>query len=181
MNGTMVNVRQHNSTPPDPPTGSFGGRLNLLLSSEPATVPGNDWASQLPTLLAPMGVTAVVARSGAEATEVIRTTPVHLAIVDLGIPLECSADAQSGGGEGGRRVLELLSRLTSPPPTLIIKARRTKREDDRALHAALTAGAFAVLDRPVNLETVLRTMSRALAKHYANRWPDSNPDQSLHQ
>jgi len=166
----MVNVRQHNPTPSSP----FGGRLNLLLSSGPGSMPGNDWACQLPTLLAPMGVTTVIARSGAEATDVIRSTPVHLAIVYLGIPLETSTAEQSSGGEGGKRVLELLSRLESPPPTLIIKARRTKREDGRALHAALTAGAFAVLDRPVNLETVLRTMSRALSKHYADRWPDSH-------
>ena len=170
----MVNVRHHADATPQ-----AGGRFNLLLSCEraPAHAESEDWSCQLPRLLAPLGVRAVVARSGSESATILSSTPIHLAIVDLGIPLDAPPDQQPGGnasgGEGGKRVLELLSRLEDPPPTLIVKPRRTKREDTRALQAALTAGAFAVLDRPVNLETVLRTMSRALQRHYADRWPNS--------
>jgi DNA-binding response OmpR family regulator len=125
-----------------------------------------------------MGVTAVRAGSGSEAAKIISTTPIHLAIVDLSIPLEPGREPEEhrpgpSPEEGGRRILQLLSRLDAPPPTLVVKARRTKREDARALQAALTAGAFAVLDRPVNLETLLNAMGRALRRHYADRWPDS--------
>ena len=180
----MVNVRQHNPTndhPPDHPGARDPGRLNLLLSCEPPSRPTDEWSSQLPRLLEPMGVTAVRASSGAEAARLIRSTQIHIAIVDLSIPLEEPPipedhDHQRPAAapqEGGRRILQLLSRLDAPPPTLVVKARRTKREDARALQAALTAGAFAVLDRPVNLETVLRTMGRAVRKHYADRWPDA--------
>jgi len=167
----MVNVRTHNPTPSSP--GSHSPRLNLLLSCEPPARPSDDWASQLPRLLEPMGVRAVRASSGTEATTILASTPIHLAIVDLSIPLDASQTNTGPSEEGGRRILQLLSRLDSPPPTLVVKARRTKREDARALHSALVAGAFAVLDRPVNLETVLKTMSRALKKYYADQWPDT--------
>ncbi|MFN4840272.1 MAG: hypothetical protein ACK5MB_07885, partial [Phycisphaerales bacterium] len=45
-----------------------------------------------------------------------RREPVHIAVVDLTIPLD-ESDGESSLEDGGTRILELLSRLDQPPPT----------------------------------------------------------------
>lgn len=182
------------SRPPEPPGSPTGGpsshggvRLNLLLSTGlgagPAGWADETWADQLPRLLQPLGVQALVVHSGREAADAVRRYTVHLAVVDLSLPMDCgevSAGSDGGtsptnsplsGEEAGCRLLQLLGRQPSPPPTIVIKPRRTRREDARALMAAMQAGAFAVIDRPVHLEAVLDALRRALRRHYADRWP----------
>lgn len=204
----MPMVRAHADDPSNHPTGGGGAggaggargdsdgssagvtggcRLNLLLSYggwQPES-----WVDVLPRLLEPMGVRAVRARSGHEAAQVIRSTPVHIAVVDLSLPLEAKAvvadaphaagvaefsGAAPGGEEGGERIMELLQRLECPPPTVIVKRRRTGRENARSLSKALMSGAFAVLEPPVNIELALEVMRRILHRHYAGRWPSTN-------
>lgn len=153
------------------------GRLNLLLTCGGwAHCGGGDvWASQLPTLLRPLGVEVLTAGSGREATSVIRDQPVHIAVVDLALPMEGSRNP-SESREAGMRILELLSRLDQPPPTVVIRRRCTQREGSRGLASALAAGAFAVVDRPVQIETVLDIMRRVVRRHYADRWPGGGQD-----
>lgn len=160
-------------------TGS-NGRLNLLLSYggwQPES-----WVDVLPRLLEPMGVRAMRATSGREAAEVIRSSPVHIAVVDLSLPLDNRVCGLGTGmdddrelspvpEEGGERIIELLQRLECPPPTVIVKRRRTGRENARALSKALAAGVFAVLEPPVHIELALEVMRRVLHRHYAGRWP----------
>jgi CheY-like chemotaxis protein len=120
-----------------------------------------------------MGIQSHRAGDAREASRVIETTPIHVAVVDLALPLEGSARE-----EAGPRVLELLARLSTPPPTLVIKRGRTSRDDQREMAAALKAGAFAVLDRPrvqEDMERLLELFRRVLIRHYANRWPDQSP------
>jgi CheY-like chemotaxis protein len=119
-----------------------------------------------------MGIHSFKATTGREASALIQSQPVHVAIVDLSLPL----DADPASQEAGPRVLELLSRLSQPPPTLVIKRSRTHRDDSRELAAALKAGAFAVLDRPRgqhDLELLLEMLRRVLCRHYQGRWPGS--------
>lgn len=152
-------------------------RLNLLVSY--AGWQDDPWVERLPKILEPMGVHAVRASTGREASDVIRRTPIHAAVVDLGLPLEGEAaedeaGAGVGSGEGGVRLLELLRRLETAPPVVVVKAMRTARDDRRVMTAALRAGAFAVVDRPHStrdMETLLETLRRLLTKHYAGRWP----------
>ncbi len=159
-----------------PPIGrtDLPNRLNLLLSW--ADWRTESWVDLLDAVLRPMGVESVRARSASEAERVIRTIPVHIAIVDLRIPLqETSPPAGAARGtpeEGGPRVLELLRRLEQPPPTVVVKHARTGREEPRHLSAALRSDAFAVVDRTgANLEQMLRIMQRVLHRFYENRWP----------
>lgn len=153
------------------PTGVAGGRLNLLLSAAgPVAWRDESWAEALARLLEPMGVLAWRVRSGREATRLLQQTPVHIALVDLALPLD-EGEIAPGVPEGGPRLLELLGRLPTPPPTVVVKQGRSQREDARTLSSVLTAGAFAVLERPVHLETALEVMRRILCRHYANRWP----------
>jgi DNA-binding NtrC family response regulator len=167
----VQNVRLHPGDPFDPPGGGSGhapNRLNLLLSY--AGWDDEPWVDRLPRLLDPMGVRSHHAADAREASRVIQSTPIHIAVVDLALPLEATAPAE----EAGPRVLDLLARLASPPPTLVIKRGRTSRDDHREMAAALRAGAFAVLDRPRqhrDVETLLEMLRRVLMRHYANRWP----------
>ena len=163
-------VRTRESRPPDspgPPEGSGRSRLNLLLSyggwrQTPAE-------EQLARLLEPMGINSITADSGEEAAGVIRRVAVHIAVVDLAIPLDRRGPSTA---PGGGRILQLLRRLDQPPPTVIVRpAQPASRENVRGLSEALRHGAFAVLDRPVRLETMLEVLRRVLRRHYAGFWP----------
>ncbi len=153
--------------------GQPGGRLNLLLSYggwQPES-----WIDRLPRLLEPMGVASVRAGTGREASEFLRRMPIHIAVVDLGLPLDCEPDeAQAVASEGGVRLLELLARLAEPPPTIVVKRVRTHRDDCREISAALRMGAFAVVDRPndtSDLNMMLEVLRRVLTRFYRGRWP----------
>lgn len=173
--------------PPDLPAGLNAdapgfNRLNLLLTAPPWR--GGTWADQLPSLLEPIGVTAMRAQSARQAERVIRSAEVHIAVVDLSLPLdECMSQA---GEEGGTRILDLLSRMPAPPPTVVVQAPRGHRDGARSMNAALRCGAFAVVDRSAaDLELMLEVMRRVLAKFYGSRWPggsggdgSSNPPRS---
>lgn len=166
----MVAVRTH-AEQPEPARGPglshpIGGRLNLLLSC--AGWRAQTWADALPQLLEPMGVSSVRAHSAKEAEQVIRSTPVHIAVVDLGLPLDSSSSAD----EAGCRVLDLLMRMHAPPPTVVVRSTRTSRECQRDVSAALKWGAFAVVDRAAaDLEMMLQIMQRCLNRFYQDRWP----------
>jgi len=129
------------------------------------------WIERLPRLLEPMGVASHLARSGREANRLIRSTPIHIAIVDLGLPLD---EASAAEAEGGVQLLSFLARLGTTPPTVVVKRGRTQRDDRREIAAALRAGAFAVVNRPResrDVELVLEVLRRLISRHYAGRWP----------
>jgi CheY-like chemotaxis protein len=147
----------------------LGGRLNLLLS-EPDD-PVASWATDMPRLLEPLGIRSLRACTGREAADYIRREPIHIAVVDLAIPLDDAGPVGASAEPGGMRVLQLLGRLETPPPTVVVRKRRSPREAARQLTDALHAGAFSVVDRPVNIETMLETMRRILRRFYADAWP----------
>jgi CheY-like chemotaxis protein len=145
-------------------------------------------------MLEPLGVTSVRACSARQAERVIRTTQIHVAVVDLSIPLDSSrsssphaasnaaphaaahAHHDEDASEGGGRVLELLRRLDSPPPTVILKAPHFARDEARSMRAALACDAFAVVDRAAaDAELMLQVLQRCLERFYRGRWPGSAP------
>jgi DNA-binding response OmpR family regulator len=159
----MMMVRHDQPEARSRPTGS---RLNLLLSlgrgeEGPAM-------QQLPRLLAPMGIRSIRVTTGEGAARVIGDYPIHIAVVDVMIPLLATASSKAGGA----RILQLLRRLEQPPPTVVIRPRQpVARDSARGLAAALREGAFAVVDRPIHLETMLEVMRRILRRHYEDVWP----------
>lgn len=159
---TPSRTMRHADDHPDP-----NARLNLLLSyggwREHAAV------RQLPRLLEPMGIHALQADTGEEAASLIQHQPVHIAVVDLEIPLtRCGSRPVPGGA----RILQLLRRLDQPPPTIVVRPRQaSNRQDVRELMASLRGGAFAVIDRPLQLDTILDTLRRVLRRHYQDAWP----------
>ena len=156
----MNNAMPTTSQPPG------GSRLNLLLSY-------GGWRqttaiAQLPQLLTPMGIHSIHVESGEEAARAIDEFAIHIAIVDLAIPLQRDVPSKPGGP----RILQLLRRLAQPPPTVVIRPPPvTARQSARGLTEALREGAFAVLDRPIDLESMLEVMRRILRRHYADVWP----------
>jgi len=179
----MMPVRHHFSdTPSRGPAaggsaregGSGGGRLNLLLTN--AGWEPDPWVDRLPKMLEPMGIRSIQARSGMEAGEVIREHPVHIAVVDLGLPLESNRPGPSGGASAGAKILEILRRMERPPPTVVVRHDQATRQMQREMAAALRMGAFAVVDRPRaqrDLELLLEVLRRCLTRHYGGRWPDA--------
>jgi len=178
----MVQLRSIQIRSPEPPGPQAGAgsapqkspnRLNLLLSY--GGWRDESWANRLPQLLEPMGIHAWMAESGTEASYLLRSQPVHLAVVDLALPLDAPAphNEAADATEGGVRLLHLLARLETPPPTIVVRRPRESRADARLLNQALRQGAFAVVDRPVQLELMLDVFRRALSRHYMNRWPGS--------
>ncbi|MGP1273392.1 MAG: hypothetical protein ACTS22_08650 [Phycisphaerales bacterium] len=156
----------------EPSAAPAGGRLNILLSDSSGSE--QSWAERLPTLLEPMGVRSHVAASGRQATELLSTTTIHVAVVDLGLPLDHAASPDAPAPSAGWRLLEVLARLSHRPPTVAVKQARTRRDEARELAAALRLGAFAVVDRPRStrdMETLLEVLRRCIARHYRGRWP----------
>lgn len=75
---------------------------------------------------------------------------------------------------GGGRILDVLSRLREPPPTVVIKSPRSSMDERRELARALHVGAFAVVDRAAaDLELMLQVLQRCLSRFYLGRWPGS--------
>jgi CheY-like chemotaxis protein len=146
-------------------------RLNLLLSY--GGWRQDSFAEQLPCVLRPLGIHSIRVESGDEAARVIRQVTVHIAVVDLDIPLNPVEEASPQALQpGGARILQILRNLQQPPPTVVVRPRQAAaRESGRTLAVALRAGAFAVLDQPVRLETMLEVMRRILRRHYADNWP----------
>ena len=95
---------------------------------------------------------------------------MHIAVVDLELPHRANA---MGGTrpisrtEEGLRVLQLLRRLEPTPPTIVVRPPQASTpEHVRGLSTALREGAFAVLDRPLQLESMLEVLRRILKRHY---------------
>lgn len=158
---------------PGPGTEGEHPRLNLLLSYagwQPDPV-----INCLPPLLEPMGIRSLRAATGREASSVMQSTRVHIAVVDLGLPLDTPrAQAAPELEEGGPRLLELLSRLSKPPPVVAVKRSRSMRDDSRDIAAALRLGAFAIVDRPRDphdLNVMLDVLRRILARFHRGCWP----------
>ena len=147
-------------------------RLNLLL-----TYGGwreHAFADQLPVLLDRFGIQCLRAQSGDEVSDVVRRAEVHIAVIDLSIPMHPRRpDAQPARTvQAGPRVLQLLRRLDLPPPTIIVRPRQVDpAESNRILAEALRDGAFTVLDDPVPIESMLQALERVVRRHYRDHWP----------
>ena len=149
------------------PNAHFGDRLNLLITC--GSWRKDTTVRQLPRLLEPIGIRTLHAENGEDALNMISKHDIHIAIVDLAIPLTSSTSNKRPSGE---RVLQLLRRLQPHPPTIVMRPRQASaRESARSLVRSLHEGAFTVVDRPAVIETLLDALHRALKRHYADRWP----------
>lgn len=168
----MLNVRPPIPTPgtPDRP------RFRLLLTEDRAHAEEH-WTRQLPAVLRPMGIDALIASTGQQALDLIQNDPIHAAVIDLATPKSATdagksntSDACSGGG--GLWLMQVIQRLPQKPPVVVVNSRSySQRQVQRLLNQALALGAFSVINRPVKLDALLNTFQRLVERAYNNTWP----------
>lgn len=141
--------------------------LNLLLSY--GGWRDDTFADLLPRLLEPQGIHCIRARNLEESDYAARHHRIHIAVVDIGLPMEGSV-----GESAGPRVLQMLRRMDAPPATVVVRPPQASvRDMGRALREAMHDGAFAVLERSCSLEMFLDTLRRVVQRRYAGHWPST--------
>ncbi|MEX0744406.1 MAG: hypothetical protein WD118_02290 [Phycisphaeraceae bacterium] len=166
----MVSVR------PDSPI-----RFNVLLTQDRDHAIEH-WTRQLPRLLEPMGVHAHLARTGGEAVDLAGRLEVHAAVVDLLTPTQTPGAGAPGGSRSGDRdmpgglwLLQVLRRRPNRPPVVVVANETYSwRQAQRFLNDALRLGAFSVVNRPVELDSLLQVIRRLVDRRYAGAWPKAS-------
>jgi CheY-like chemotaxis protein len=160
----MVNARQEDDV-----------RFNVLLTEDREHAIEH-WTHQLPRLLRPQGIQSFVVRTGREALEVVGSTRIHAAVIDLSTPAGASETGErpsgGSGAQGGLWLLEVFRRLPRRPPVVVVNSMTfTPRDAQRMLNEALRLGAFSVINRPVELEALLAVIRRLVDREYRGQWP----------
>lgn len=164
----MLNVRppQPDFEPPAP-----GERFRVLLTEDRAR-PDEHWTRQLPPMLEPLGVRAAIAADSRQALEIIQSTAIHAAVIDLNTPAPKGSDSAAGG----LYLMQVIQRLPSKPPVVVVNSHSySQRQVQRLLNQALELGAFSVVNWPVQIDTLLSTFQRLIERAYNNHWPPEGP------
>lgn len=173
----MLNVRPPQPDTPDDTPGAVpsGARFRVLLTEDRAR-PDEHWTRQLPPLLGPLGVQASIASDSRQALDILESTPIHAAVIDLNTPAPNNAPtgtASQASGGGGLWLMQVIQRLPSKPPVVVVNSQSySQRQVQRLLNQALTLGAFSVINWPVQIDTLLATFQRLIERAYDNHWPD---------
>jgi DNA-binding NtrC family response regulator len=141
-----------------PIAGNSVNRLNVLLANEQ-----EGWPHVVRQLLEPQGVNTICARSGREALELIEGRSIHVAVLDVEMPLL-----------GGLQVIKLMGDFHHRPPAILLADHLT----DHLLHEALGMHVFSVLSKPVDLNVLLDSLARVMRRFYESRWPADASDLS---
>jgi CheY-like chemotaxis protein len=102
-------------------------------------------------VLAGRGFSIVLAGSGEEAVEVVQAESIHLVICDLHMPRMTGLEA-----------LAVMRQIREILPAILMTADANKD----VLRQAFLAHVYSVIPKPVNVNVVLHTMSRALGQVY---------------
>lgn len=161
----MLNLR-----PPQPADDEQQARFRVLLTEDRAR-PDEHWTRQVPPLLRPLGVEASIAADGREALDILESTAIHAAVIDLNTP------APQNDAGGGLWLMQVIQRLPHKPPVVVVNSQSySQRQVQRMLNQALDLGAFSVINWPVQIDTLLGTFQRMLERAYGNHWPEDRPD-----
>lgn len=117
----------------------------LITDDEPSS------RDRLRSLFDPDRYRVLVADSGEEAIDLVRTQEVHLAMLDMNLPRLSGLDA-----------LEIVREYRRGLPAILLSV----DPDEALLRRALTARVFSVLTKPVVPEVAMSFVARALRKHY---------------
>ncbi|MEM6332112.1 MAG: hypothetical protein AAF823_02090 [Planctomycetota bacterium] len=161
--------------PPSPDAATGRARFRVLLTEDRDPSPAH-WARQLPRLMQPLGVEAVIAAHAQQALDALDEGPLHAAVIDLATPRAPGRPVNTNEPDG-LWLLNLLARHRSKPPVIVVDSRVvTSAQVHRALQHALRLGAFSVVRRPVELEQLLAVIQRLVDRHFQGSWPgDRNP------
>jgi CheY-like chemotaxis protein len=129
-------------------------RFKVLLANEQ-----EGWHQTVRRLLEPQGVQTLSARNGREALELIESTPVHVAVLDMQMP-------QLGGLQVVRMMREVRKGQPVPPAILL-----ASELNSHLLREALSMHVFSVLSKPVDFNVLLDSLARVLRRYHESRWP----------
>src|SRR5882724_8188776 len=133
-------VEDHSAKSPRP------GKRVLLVDDDPTV------RDSLSDVLVPEGYAVIPAENGQQALDLAARLPVDLALLDLNIPVK-----------NGWDTFEQLTREHQFIPILIATARPNQ------LFTALSAGVGALLEKPIDIPTLLRTMENLLTESVEQR------------
>ena len=157
-----------NAHTPQAESSPSDARFRVLLTEDRAR-PDEHWTRQLPQLVRPLGVEASIAADAKQALEILESTAIHAAVIDLNTP---APNSETGGGLW---LLQVVQRLPSKPPVVVVNSHSySQKQSGRMLNQALDLGAFSVVNWPVQIDTLLSTFQRLIERAYNNHWP---PDQ----
>lgn len=105
----------------------------------------------LADLLAAWGWRVYPTGFGPEAVQLARTTPLDFSILDMHLP-----------GMTGLEVLRTIRREVRPLPSIMMSGQATPEET----HAAMTAGAFTFLQKPLDLARLREVVGKLLLQHF---------------
>jgi len=127
--------------PQPPPRGVRSGARVLLVDDDPTV------RDSLSDVLVAEGYFVVPAANGQQALELASQSPVDLVLLDLNMPIR-----------NGWDTFEQLTREHPLIPVIIVTARPNQ------LFTALNAGAGALLEKPLDIPMMLRTMEKLLVE-----------------
>jgi DNA-binding response OmpR family regulator len=125
-----------------PSTGSSGPGKRILLVDDDPTV-----RDSLNDVLLAEGYVVIPAENGQVALDLVTRSSVDLVLLDLNMPIK-----------NGWDTFEQLTREHPFIPVIIVTARPNQ------LFTALGAGAGALLEKPMNIRTLLQTMEKLLVE-----------------
>jgi DNA-binding NtrC family response regulator len=131
-------------------------RFTVLLANEQ-----EEWHQTVRGLLKPQGVNTVSAHNGREALDLIKSTSVHVAVLDAQMPQL-----------GGLQVIRLLRELHRATPAILL----TNHLTNHLLHEALGMQVFSVLSKPVDFNVLLDSLARVLRRYHENKWPEGKAE-----
>jgi len=115
----------------------------------------------LADVLKEKGFRTVTAADGGEAVEIVQVQLIHLVLIDMHMPRLTGLEA----------LTLLRNTLDRVLPAVLMTADATKE----LMRQAFQAQVYSVIPKPVNLNIVLHTLGRALAKVYGP--PPETPPQ----
>jgi len=128
------------------PGGIRPGKRILLVDDDPTV------RDSLKDVLLAEGYVIIPAEDGQQALDLANQSAVDLVLLDLNMPVK-----------NGWDTFEQLTRDHPFIPVIIVTARPNQ------LFTALAAGAGALLEKPMDIRTLLRTMAKLLAETAAQR------------
>ena len=105
-------------------------------------------------IMEPEGFRTLLASSGEEAVDIVRTATVHLALLDMHMPTLT-----------GLETLQLVRQINAMLPAILI----TGDANESLLRQACQAHVYSVIPKPVSKNVVLYTVVRALARSYGGK------------
>src|SRR5208282_681595 len=102
-------------------------------------------------IVAPEGFHTLMAESGEEAIDLVRTHEVHLALMDMHLPRL-----------SGLETIAIVRQIRGVIPAILI----TGDNDENLIRRALSEHAYCVLAKPVSKHVVIYVVNKALAKFY---------------